>query len=190
MCRIGLADPAQAAALIDRDDAPAGREPVDPGQRQRIDHEAQGRLRCQIERNAERGADGAGMHDERCRPGCDPRETQPDARDLILKALAARRPCVRGIAPELRIGVATRCGELVMPPAGPVAKILLAEFGARAPDRAPVRAPSRPCGATGWHSSRHPAAGAAASASNCARSPRSAGASGAWIVPATPSTAA
>src|SRR4051812_27203659 len=68
------------------------------------------------------------MHDQRCLARTDPGEAEPDARDLILKALSARRPCMRGVVPELRIDVATAGRELVMPPAGPDAKILLAEF--------------------------------------------------------------
>ena len=49
------------------------------------------------------------------------------------------RPSVRRIAPELRISLATARCELVMPSPGPVAKILLAEFGqqlGREPQRA------------------------------------------------------
>src|SRR4051812_13900447 len=68
------------------------------------------------------------MHDERCGPGADLRQTQADPRDLFLKAFAAGRPSARQIAPEPCIGLATGRGEFVMPTAGPVAKVLLAEF--------------------------------------------------------------
>jgi len=50
--------------LIDRDHAPAAIEAIDPGKRQRIDHEAQCAVGHEIQRDRKHGADGAGMHNQ------------------------------------------------------------------------------------------------------------------------------
>src|SRR5438094_789213 len=49
--------------------------------------------------------------------------------DLVDKALAAGRPVDRRRFPERAVGVAKFGDEIIMPPPGPRAKILLAEIG-------------------------------------------------------------
>src|SRR5262249_23503908 len=51
-------------ALVHAADTPAIFQPVDPCQRQRIDHKAQCAVGGEIEGDGEHGADGAGMHDQ------------------------------------------------------------------------------------------------------------------------------
>ena len=88
-------------ALVDRDDAPAALETIDPRHRERIDDKAQRAVGIKIKRDGERGADRTGMHDEhdiarrqRCQPCI-------RAGNLIDKTFATGRPVAGRGFPEI-----------------------------------------------------------------------------------------
>ena len=84
--------PTPHSTLVDRDHPPAGIEAIDPRQGQRVDHKTQGTIGCEIERDGERRADGAGMRDKDDVARWQHREARARARNLIDKTFAAGRP--------------------------------------------------------------------------------------------------
>ena len=178
------------SALVDRDHAPAIFKAIDPRQRQRVDHESQRAVGRKIERDGEHGADGAGMHDENASPAGSEREPCPRARDLVDKTFAAGRPVAGRRFPELLVGLAEFGDEIVVPPPGPFAKVLFAKRCIlRRIEPQPARAVSRVRRA-GLQTAKALVGSLAFSAAKAATSPRSAGASGAWMTPRGPSTGA
>src|ERR1700760_4810141 len=116
-------------SAVDTDDAPAARDLIDPGQRQRIDREPKRGFRRKIQRDRQRRAHGAGMHHHYHIARRQIRKTGADARYLLDEAFATRRPAACRRGPEIAIGGAELAREIVVPPAGPLAEILLAELG-------------------------------------------------------------
>src|SRR6185437_11783090 len=115
------------SAAIDRNDAPAALEAVDPRQRQRIDDEAQRGVRFKIESEREHSADRAGMHDQDDVARGQSRKAPDRTADLADKTLAAGRGVACRRFPEIPIEVAKFGDEVVVAPPGPRAEILFAE---------------------------------------------------------------
>src|SRR5712664_2621454 len=117
------------SALVDRNDAPATLETIDPRHRERIDDKTQRAVGIKIKRDGERGADRAGMHDEHDiarGQWCQPRIR---AGNLIDKTFAAGGAGARRRFPEILVGVAELGNEVVVPPSGPGSEILFAKVG-------------------------------------------------------------
>jgi len=80
------------SVLVDGHDPPSVPQPINPGNRQRLDDETQSRFGIDIERDAKRGPNCTRVDHERRRAGRDFGESLPDPGDLICKTFTAGRP--------------------------------------------------------------------------------------------------
>src|SRR6266481_4818705 len=117
------------SALVDRDDAPAALETIDPRHRERIDDKAQRAVGIKIKRDGERGADRTGMHDEHDIARRQWRQPCIRTGNLIDKTFATGRPVAGRGFPEILVGVAKLGDEIVVPPSGPNPEILFTKGG-------------------------------------------------------------
>jgi hypothetical protein len=93
-----------------------------------MDNEAQRCLWCDVKRDAECGANCAGMHDKRGRTSSYFAQSTPNPGNLIFETFAAGWPGTGGILPEPGVTFFSESGEIVVTFAGPIPKILLGEF--------------------------------------------------------------